>query len=58
MTELSYVFGNAYLLINPKVRDDSGMYFDSIGWVKDDMVYADYVQTLWTNFAKYKYDSL
>jgi len=51
--ELPYVWGYGYLLINEAVRDDSGIHFDILGWVPEDMVYADFVQTLWTNFAKY-----
>jgi len=48
-----FVFGNAYLTINPDVRNDSAMYYDSFGYTIEDMIYARYVQTLWTNFAKY-----
>jgi len=51
--ELPYVWGYGYLLTNPEVRNDSGIYFDAIGWTPEDRPYADYVQTLWTNFAKY-----
>jgi len=53
MTELSYVWAYPLLLNNAAVRVDSGITFDIIGWVDDDIVYSDYVQTLWSNFAKY-----
>jgi len=51
--ELPYVWGYGHLLQNPLVREDSGINFDAIGWTPEDSVYADYIQTLWTNFAKY-----
>jgi carboxylesterase type B len=51
--ELPYVWGYGYLLVNPEVRDDSGIHFDIVGWVDEDITYANYVQTLWSNFAKY-----
>ena len=53
MGELFYVWGNGYLTINPDVRNDSAMYYDQIGFTPEDITYAKYVQTLWTNFAKY-----
>ena len=51
--ELAYVWAYAYLLINPDVRDNSGIHFDILGWTPEDMPYSDFVQTLWTNFAKF-----
>jgi len=51
--ELPYVWGYGYLLINEAVRDDSGIHFDALGWTPEDMTYAFYVETLWSNFAKY-----
>lgn len=53
MGELPYVWSYAHLLNNPDVRDDSEIYFDIIGWTPEDITYADYVSTLFTNFAKY-----
>jgi len=41
------------MAFNPDVRNDSGIYSDSIPYVPEDVTYAKYVQTLWTNFAKY-----
>jgi len=35
------------------VRNDSGIFFDAIGYTQEDIDYADYQITLWTNFAKY-----
>jgi len=52
-SELIYVWAYAYLLVNQAVREDSGIFFDIIGWTPEDMPYGDYVQTLWTNFAKF-----
>jgi len=51
--ELPYVWGYGYLLTNPLVRQASGIFYDAVGWTPEDSVYADYVQTLWSNFAKY-----
>jgi len=51
--ELPYVWGYGYLPTNPMVRQESGIFYDALGWTPEDAVYADYVQTLWTNFAKY-----
>jgi len=53
MGELPYVWGYGKLLDNPAVRDDSGIHYDIIGWTQEDIDYADYQITLWTNFAKY-----
>jgi len=50
--ELPYVWGYGYLLINPDVRDDSEIHYDVLGWTPEDITYANYVETLWTNFAK------
>ena len=52
--ELAYVWGYCYLQINAEVRQQSGINLNLItGDVDDDIPYADYMQTLWTNFAKY-----
>ena len=51
--EVQYVFGYPYFSFNPDVRNDSGIYFDTIGFVPEDVTFSKYVQTLWTNFAKY-----
>jgi len=51
--ELPYVWGYGHLLTNRSVRQDSQINFDIIGWTPEDAVYADYIQTLWSNFAKY-----
>ncbi len=41
------------LLLNEAVRNDSGIHFDIIKWTEDeDVPYADFVATAWTNFAK------
>lgn len=56
MFELPYVWGYGLLTINPDVRNDSGMFFDIIGWTPEDITYADYVQTLWSNFVKFGSD--
>jgi carboxylesterase type B len=53
MGELPYVWGYGKLLNNPEVREDSGIYYDIVGWTDEDIAYADYQITLWTNFAKY-----
>lgn len=53
MGELPYVWGYGKLLNNQAVRDDSGITFDIVGWTEEDILYADYQITLWTNFAKY-----
>ena len=53
MGELPYVWGYGKLLNNQAVRDDSGIHFDIVGWTEEDITYADYQITLWTNFAKY-----
>jgi hypothetical protein len=53
MSELPYVWGYPKLLRNEDVRNDSGIYFDIIGWTQEDIEYADFQITLWTNFAKY-----
>jgi len=53
MGELPYVWGYGKLLNNPAVREDSGIFFDIVGWTDEDIAYADYQITLWTNFAKY-----
>jgi len=51
--ELPYVWGYGYFLTNPLVRQQSQIVYDVVGWTPEDAVYADYVQTLWSNFAKY-----
>jgi len=51
--ELAYVWAYSYLLINPLVRDDSGIHFDILGWTPEDITYSNYVLTLWSNFGKY-----
>ncbi|CAD5111483.1 DgyrCDS792 [Dimorphilus gyrociliatus] len=51
--EIPYVFGYPLLEKNPQVRQDMDMFFDFIEWDELDVKYADYVATLWTNFAKY-----
>jgi carboxylesterase type B len=51
--ELDYVWGTTYLTFNPAVRNDSQRFYDSVGYTPDDITYANYVQTLWANFAKY-----
>jgi carboxylesterase type B len=53
MGELPYVWGYGKLLNNPEVREDSGIFYDIVGWTDEDITYADYQITLWTNFAKY-----
>lgn len=51
--EVPYVFGLSKLINNPAVREDSGIFFDALGYTQEDAIYADYQITLWTNFAKY-----
>ena len=53
--DLAFVFGLSHLIHNDAVRVDSGMLKDDVSWSEDDIVFADYVITLWTNFAKYGY---
>jgi len=53
--DLAFVFGLPHLIRSDAVRVDSGMLKDQVSWTDDDIVFADYVMTLWTNFAKYKY---
>ncbi|CAD5111482.1 DgyrCDS791 [Dimorphilus gyrociliatus] len=50
--ELPYVFGYPLLERNPNVRQDQEMFFDFIPWDNLDVEFSEYVQTLWTNFAK------
>ena len=51
--ELPYVFGYPFLTLNPDVRNDTGIFFDIFAWNDEDIEYADYTITLWTNFVKY-----
>jgi hypothetical protein len=51
--ELPYVWGYTYLRNNPEVRQQSGINLDLLTGDDDDIPYADYIQTLWTNFAKF-----
>ena len=53
MGELPYVWCYGCLLINPEVREDSEMTVDIVGWTTEDILYGEYVMTLWTNFAKF-----
>jgi hypothetical protein len=53
MAELPYVWGYGKPLKNQAVRDDCGIHVDIIGWTAEDIAYADFQITLWTNFAKY-----
>ena len=53
--EVPYVFGFPKMVNNPNVRTDTGKVIDEIGWTADDVIFTDYVMTLWTNFAKYGY---
>jgi carboxylesterase type B len=53
MGELPYVWCYGCLLINPEVREDSEMTIDIVGWTTEDILYGEYVMTLWTNFAKF-----
>jgi len=50
--ELMYVWANAYLVTNPAVREDTQIQ-DTLGYTEEDRIYADYVETLWSNFAKF-----
>jgi len=47
------VWGYSYLRINPEARQQCGINLDLVTGVDDDITYSDYIQTLWTNFAKY-----
>jgi len=51
--ELAYVFGYSYLHLNPEVRQQSGMNLNIVTGTEDDIPYSNYIQTLWTNFAKF-----
>ncbi len=51
--ELPYMWGLSLLQYNDAVRNDSEIFFDIIDWTEEDAEYSTYVQTLWTNFAKY-----
>jgi carboxylesterase type B len=51
--ELTYVWGYGYLPTNPEVRNDTGGAIDAVGELPEDIAFTRYVQTLWTNFAKY-----
>ena len=51
--ELPYIFGYPFLKLNPEVRNDTLMFFDVFDWNEEDIEYADFMMTLWTNFAKF-----
>jgi carboxylesterase type B len=51
--ELPYVWGYGQLQDNQAVRDDSEIHFDIVGWTPEDVPYANYVSTLWSNFAAF-----
>jgi carboxylesterase type B len=52
--EIPFVWGYGYLFTNPDVRNDSDVINPSaIGELPEDIAFTNYVQTLWTNFAKY-----
>ena len=54
MMELPYMMGYPLLQLNPEIKKDSGI-FDIIPWDEEDIEWAEYGITLWTNFAKYGY---
>ena len=51
--EIPYVWGYTYLRNNDEARQQSGINLDLLTGDDDDIPYADYIQTLWTNFAKF-----
>ncbi|CAH1789337.1 unnamed protein product [Owenia fusiformis] len=51
--ELPYVWGWSWLQFNENVRNQTGMILDPIEWNQEDAEYADYVMTMWSNFAKF-----
>ncbi len=51
--EIPYVFGWPLLQKHFNVRLDSGIIVDLIQWDDRDIEWAEYMMTLWTNFAKY-----
>jgi len=51
--ELPYVMGYPLIQKNLAVRLDC-QFIDIINWDEEDIEYAEFVMTLWTNFAKYK----
>jgi len=51
--ELPYVWGYPLMQLNPTVRRESEMFLDLIDWDELDIAFAEYMQDLWANFAKY-----
>jgi hypothetical protein len=51
--ELAYVWSYSYLTFNPEIRADCGIELDVVGWTPEDDKFAEYVNTLWTNFFKF-----
>ena len=54
--ELPYVWGYPLLKQNKDVRRQSGMLLDIIHWNEEDKDYTNFIQTVWTNFAKTGYE--
>ena len=51
--EIGYIFGETHLMLeNDAFRENSGIYITN-NFDDADREYADYIQTLFTNFAKY-----
>ncbi len=49
------MWGLSLLQYNDAVRNDSEIFFDAVDWTEEDAEYSIFVETLWTNFAKFGY---
>jgi len=51
--DLPYVFAWSMMQLDRTIRRDTGILLDVINWDDEDIQWAEYIMTLWTNFAKY-----
>ena len=47
------MWGWPWLKLNRNIQFDSGILLNIIDWDEKDIQWAEFVMTLWTNFAKY-----
>ena len=50
--DVPFVFGNPLLHLNEGVRDNMDFHFARVGYDQFDVDFTEFMQILWTNFAK------
>ena len=51
--DVPYVWGYPFLPRCSRVMEDSQLYMPDDQWTKDDVKFSAFMQTVWTNFAKF-----